>query len=76
MMIMEKTGYNFLWCSFDVHNNIRLVDPIDLTKLLISLAYKVKDNSTFAGVARGLNLPSSIIEEAELMDKALCDAVF
>ena len=49
---------------------------MDLTKVLTSLAYKVKDNSTFAGVARGLNLPSSIIEEAELMDKALCDAVF
>lgn len=71
-----KTGYNFLWCSFDVHNNITLVDPMDLTKVLTSLAYKVKDNSTFAGVTRGLNLPSSIIEEAELMDKALCDAVF
>ena len=49
-----KTGYNFLWCSFDVHNNITLVDPMDLTKVLTSLAYKVKDNSTFAGVARGL----------------------
>ena len=71
-----KTGYNFLWCSFDVHNNITLVDPMDLTKVLTSLAYKVKDNSTFAGVARGLNLPSSVIEEAKLMDKALCDAVF
>ena len=71
-----KTGYNFLWCSFDVHNNITLVDPMDLTKVLTSLAYKVKDNSTFAGVARGLNLPSSVIEEAELMDRALCDGVF
>ena len=27
-------------------------------------------------VARGLNLPSSVIEEAELMDRALCDGVF
>ena len=46
------------------------------TQTLPYVAYKVKDNSTFAGVARGLNLPSSVIEEAELMDKALCDGVF
>ena len=41
MMIMENwiEFFSFFYgVRFDVHNNIRLVDPIDLTKLLISFS--------------------------------------
>lgn len=72
----EETGYNFFFCLFDLNNKVKLAEPIELSTLLIELSPKVRNNNTFAGVARSLKLPESIINESLNIDKSICNSIF